>query len=283
MLTVTMHDARAFLDRAEAWLLRSEAEHNVVLGNALLLLEGVSAWRPPFYLATVERGSEVLGCVMRTPPDGLLLTSVPLDALPIVAAQLAGMYTTLEEAWGPEDVVTAFAELWAHGHGVRWSIQGRYQRYAASRVVPVARPAPGTLRNGGDADRGLLRRWGSDYAAETPTRVDVPRFFETMLERRRLYLWDDGEPCSLATLSGFTPNGARVSAVYTPPEFRNRGYASTAVAAVMEKALEERRFCVIMADLANPVSNGIYRKLGCRPLNEIVHVSFSKADATAEP
>jgi predicted GNAT family acetyltransferase len=281
MLTVTMHDARGFLGRAEAWLLRSEAEHNVILGNALLLLEGYSAWSPPFYLATVERGSEVLGCVMRTPPDGLLLTSVPLEALPTVAAQLAGMYATLEEAWGPEDVVTAFAELWAGGHGVRWSIRGRYQRYVASGVVPVARPAPGTLRTGEDSDRDRVRRWGSDYAAETPTRVNVPRFFETMLERRRLYLWDDGGPRSLATLSGFTPNGVRVSGVYTPPEFRNRRYASTVTAAVMGKALEERRFCVVMADLANPTSNGIYRKLGCRPLNEVIHVSFSEANATA--
>jgi predicted GNAT family acetyltransferase len=53
--------------------------------------------------------------------------------------------------------------------------------------------------------------------------------------------------------------------VYTPPHYRNRGYAAACVAALSKRLLDSgRKFCALFADAENPISNGIYRKIGYR-------------------
>jgi len=55
--------------------------------------------------------------------------------------------------------------------------------------------------------------------------------------------------------------------VYTPPEFRGRGYASALVAALSQAMLDAGyHFCTLFTDLANPTSNHIYQAIGYQPV-----------------
>ncbi|HSG49348.1 MAG TPA: GNAT family N-acetyltransferase, partial [Longimicrobiales bacterium] len=85
-----------------------------------------------------------------------------------------------------------------------------------------------------------------------------------LVEARALFVWEvEDAPVSMAGVSGNTPNGVRVGYVYTPPEHRGRGYAGALTAALSQFLLDEgRRFCFLYTNLADPVSNGIYRRLG---------------------
>jgi hypothetical protein len=74
-----------------------------------------------------------------------------------------------------------------------------------------------------------------------------------------------------------------VNFVYTPPEFRGRGYASNLVAHLSQELLDEgRKFCFLFTDLANPVSNSIYQKIGYRPVSDSERWEFDVA-ADAPP
>jgi GNAT superfamily N-acetyltransferase len=277
MLVVNTHrDAQAFLDRAEAWLLEAEAQNNTILATAYLLRKGKHSWREPVYLATIETGNDIRGCVTRPPPDGVHLTDVPVAALPIVVEQLAALYDAIPEAWGPEGTVHPFAQLWATEQKCAQQVRARHQYYTLSRVIHPARAIAGALRRGEPSDLEFLRQWAPAYARDVGAAVDVGAFFVNMLNRGCLYVWDDHGPCSVVTLSSFTKNGARITAVYTPPEHRNRGCASAGVAALSQMALDEgRRMCLILADAGNPTSNGIYRRIGYEPINEAVQIQFS--------
>jgi predicted GNAT family acetyltransferase len=91
-----------------------------------------------------------------------------------------------------------------------------------------------------------------------------------------LYLWIDGEPVSMAARVRETAHGSAVSAVYTPPQFRGRGYATSCVGELCRQILHEgRRFCALFADLANPVSNSIYQRIGFRQVADFDQVHFS--------
>jgi predicted GNAT family acetyltransferase len=73
----------------------------------------------------------------------------------------------------------------------------------------------------------------------------------------------------MAGFVGTTPHGIRIAAVYTPPPLRGRGYASAIVADLSQKMLNAgRRFCFLFTDLANPVSNKIYQRLGYKPVGD---------------
>jgi predicted GNAT family acetyltransferase len=95
-----------------------------------------------------------------------------------------------------------------------------------------------------------------------------------------IFLWVDGEPRSMAGRARPTAHGIAVNGVYTPPEWRGRGYATSCVAQVSARLLDEgRSFCVLFTDLANPTSNAIYARIGYRGIRD--YAVYDLAPSTA--
>jgi predicted GNAT family acetyltransferase len=67
----------------------------------------------------------------------------------------------------------------------------------------------------------------------------------------------------------------RLGPVYTPPERRGHRYGSAATAAATQWALDAgARHVVLFTDLANPVSNSIYPRLGYRLVHDDVQLAL---------
>ena len=74
-----------------------------------------------------------------------------------------------------------------------------------------------------------------------------------------------------------TERGTSVGLVYTPPESRNKGYATSCVEELSRNILRSgQAFCTLYTDLANPTSNSIYMKIGYRPVCDSVEYTFEK-------
>jgi predicted GNAT family acetyltransferase len=96
-----------------------------------------------------------------------------------------------------------------------------------------------------------------------------------LIEERRLHFWVDGEPRCMVGAVRDTPNSTGLGAVYTPPPFRGRGYASIAVATLSQQLLGAgRRSCFLYTDLANPVSNAAYHRVGYEPIDDVVEIKI---------
>lgn len=93
-----------------------------------------------------------------------------------------------------------------------------------------------------------------------------------------LTLWEtDGVPVSMAGVSRRIAGTVRVSAVYTPPEQRGRGYAAAVTAEAGRPAREDGAAEVLLfADLANPTSNALYLRIGYEAVSDRLLI-------TAEP
>lgn len=268
--------ARAFRERAEAWLLAREAEHNLLLGLAARLEHTTAGYERPIYLATIERGAEVVGCAFRTPPFNLGFTRLPPDALAPLVEDVAGMYAALPGLLGPEPEAAAIAELWCERRGVVAREQMRERIYQLERVTPPDPAPPGEPRLATEADLDLLVEWVEAFRGETRVPMaDARALMRDHVAGERVLLWVDGEPRAMAATPAETPNGARVAYVFTPPPWRGRGYASACVAALSRRALEAgRRFCFLYTDLANPTSNAIYQRIGYVPVCDVVALDF---------
>jgi predicted GNAT family acetyltransferase len=145
---------------------------------------------------------------------------------------------------------------------------------------------PGALRRAKPADRDLLIQWMHAFDVESfgpeAGRRDVAALADELVAsgHRKGWVWDDGGPVSTASTTGQTPNGIRVGAVYTPPEHRGQGYATACVAAVSQAELDVgRRWCFLFTDLANPISNRIYRRIGYEPVRDVDIYRFDGAPA----
>jgi len=121
----------------------------------------------------------------------------------------------------------------------------------------------------------VARAWMAGFIRDTRARHVGADAAERLIEERRLHIWVDGEPRCMLSAVRDTPNTAGIGAVYTPPPFRKRGYASTAVATLSRQLLESgRRSCFLYTDLANPVSNGVYARAGFEPIDDVVEIKI---------
>jgi predicted GNAT family acetyltransferase len=145
--------------------------------------------------------------------------------------------------------------------------------YELKNVNPVA-PVTGQFRRATEPDRRLLLDWMIAFSVEAfegtdPDVARLERNVESMLTSkiRGAYIWDDGQPVSFSAYGGITPHGCRIGPVYTPPEFRGRGYATACVATLSQRLLNNgREFVFLFTDLANPTSNHIYQVIGYNPV-----------------
>ncbi len=269
-------DSRTFLNRAEGWLLSNEAQNNLILAVANQLLGDEHSYEDPIYLATIEDDGRVSGCAWRTPPFKLGLTQIPIESIPLLVRDVATVYDALPALMGPESEAIEFAKCWSRQVGAKWAIGMRQGIYRLEQVDLPARIASGSLRKAKMSELQLLSEWGAGFSLDTGVEIHAPlALLERSIRRGSLYIWEDQGPRSMAVASGTTPNGIRVGYVYTPPVFRNRGYATAIVSSLSQQLLDAgRRFCFLYTDLANPTSNKIYEKIGYASVGEVVDVDF---------
>ena len=253
--------------------MRAEVENNLVLGIAASVARDPAPAKGPPYFATVQSGSDMRGCAVRTPPYPLAITRPDGDdALKLLAEDAFSLYPQLGEVNGPEPAVEVFARLWAGLSGRQARRAMRQRIYEARRVHPPGNSPLGDLRPATDAASELLTAWGAGFLREaSPSEKKGPaELVRERLGNGSLFVWDDGGPVCMAAASGKTPNGIRVNFVYTPANLRRRGYASACVAALTQRLLDGgNEYCCLYANLANPTSNAIYQRIGYQPVCEV--------------
>lgn len=284
-MTVLRHDdVEDFLTRARPYLLLDEPRHNLEFGICTQLRSDPLLYGEPAYLATVEHDGRVLGVVMRTPPHNLLVSLADPSDLRAVAADVRDRFASLRGVMSTPETALGFAAAWKELGG-RAAEEAMRQRIYRLDEVPAVPPAPGRYRDADAHDRALLVRWVGAFADEA-LPPDVPHRVEESVDARLqaaadggFAIWEDGDPVSVAGYGGPTPTGIRIGPVYTPPELRGRGYASACVARLSARLLEGgRRTCFLFTDLSNPTSNGVYTRIGYRPVRDMLELRFIEPD-----
>jgi uncharacterized protein len=286
MHVVRPSDPRAFVEAARPLLAAdppAEARHNLILGLAGTLADDPKVY-PTHHLWVVLDGDRPVAAALMTPPYNLVLAEPSgEEALDALLGAVRADEAPVPGIVGNLPHVRTAAERWAAASGVTERVVQSQGVYALTRMLDVRRPAQGAPRAASAADRELLLRWLTDFAAEAlPTSEDAERI-ERSIDARvagahtGLWFWTvEDEPVSLAGWSGRTPSGIRVGPVYTPTEHRRRGYATNLVAELSRQLLSQGyRACFLYTDLANPTSNRIYGDIGYERVADSVEYRFS--------
>ena len=267
-VTVTT-SADEFAARVGA-LLESRLEHNILA----TVLESVRIRRPDraARFAYLENGTgTVVAAALRTPPRHLLASTMDGASADALMEAWLAHDPGLPGVGAPGEVARRLSQAWERRTGGRATLAMSLALHALDRVSDPSRPARGRLRRALAADRDLLAGWRRAFVVEAGVDDvgDATEVVAQAIERRLLHLWDDGEPVALVGHSPAVAGVVRIGPVYTPPERRSRGYASSAVAALSRLALDRgARQCALYTDLANPTSNRIYAALGYRRVSD---------------
>ena len=270
-------DAKAFRDIAYPLMLEHEGQNCLGIGIIDTIINAPERY-PEFYLAIILNDSKPIGAAWITPPHPLGITDVPKDAYGTViefARSLPNMPTGIV---GPADSVSKIVDLWTASANTR--IRSKMsQRIYELRKVDFEPKVSGAFRLAGESDRELLERWSLRFVVDCGLNDDHSKmkdYANAAIRFKTRFLWVvDGIPVSMVGVGGNTPNGIRISWVYTPPEERGKGYASAIVAEVSQRQLDlGKKLCFLYTDLANPTSNSIYQRIGYRPVGDSAHFNF---------
>lgn len=254
--------------------------NNVPVGLVTSRLTGRVPVEPDASWLRVLDGDAVCGVAVRTPPYGMLVTPMPPDAAAALADHLAADpdQATLPEVDGAAEVAEAFADRFAGLTGAR-VMAGTSQRvYRLDAVTPPA-GVPGEPVPVAAGDEAALAGWLAGFAHDTGGAVRgdaVAALRGRVAAGARVFCWRvAGRPVAMDWISEPVAGVVRVSGVYTPPERRGRGYASALVAATSGLALAAgATACMLYTDLANPISNKIYQRVGYRPVRDTRSLIF---------
>jgi GNAT superfamily N-acetyltransferase len=214
------------------------------------------------------------GAVLWSPGFELLLSAVPEESIASLVAGLRARGADLPGCNGEAPTAARFAAAWTAGTPLRGEPGMRTRLYALDGLRPSTAGGAARTATGDDVD--LILGWCRDFEAEAHAG-----HLDTDLVRRSItdglfQLWyAGGEPVATAGRKPAVAGVARVGPVWTPPEHRRRGYGAAVTAAVTAEALASgAAHVVLFTDLANPVSNSIYQRIGYAPVTDREIVRF---------
>jgi predicted GNAT family acetyltransferase len=263
------------------YLERDEAANNLMLGLTEQLADSslVTDFIP--FFATLENRGEIVLAVIQTPPKRIVLygsDSADRQAFAALSSHLMDSNPVLPGVIGPSAAATAFQEIWSAQKPCR-SFPAMKQRIYKTRQVDVPQGIPGHLRLATVEELSLVSRWNVNFMDSIGEPIDFEesvRRAKSRISRKDLYVWENQGVVSMATKTRPTRSGIIISGVYTPPDQRRKGYATACVAALTRALLESGyHFCCLFADLANPVSNRIYRRIGYQPVCDFMTYDFA--------
>ncbi|MDQ2881815.1 MAG: GNAT family N-acetyltransferase [Actinomycetota bacterium] len=275
------HDLAEFTTLTRPLLVADPVRHSIALTVLALLLRVPEGDEGPPVLVSVRRDGVLAGVALCTPPREMLISGLPARCADAVIEVLAPMHPHLSGVVGPRSEAEAFAQSWSARTGASVHERMAQRVFALRRLTPPG-GVPGAARRAGAGDLELLAQWRQDFADEATGGL---RGHGTALQqvRRSLaagaaaLLWEvGGQPLAWASASA-PAAGTPIGPVYTPPQHRGKGYGSAVTAAAAGWALQARaQHVVLSTDLANPISNAIYPRIGFRPVHDAAQIAFTR-------
>jgi GNAT superfamily N-acetyltransferase len=268
-------DLESFMTVAEAYIRSRPVEHTTLLTLiGTLRRRGLAAYgnQAPVFGAWRDHNGVVAGVLLQTPPHPVLFGEVPPTAVTDAVKAFGGRAIPAVNL--PVPLLDLFVGPWVARTGATAAPQMRTRLY---RLSSLESPG-GSTRAGVPGDRALLISWVHDFLADIGQPAhDVEAVVDDALADDIVTLGlAAGEPASMVMRTVPASGVVRIRYVFTPASLRGRGYAGAATAAACEAAIRDGASEVVLfTDLDNPTSNGLYQRLGFRPVHDRTVVTFA--------
>ena len=223
--------------------------------------------------------------------NGMVLVQAPHALAAVVRGAVNQTGRRVAGLMGPWDQVTEARRALGLA-GVKASVDAPdilYRVYLHQLQVPTVLSATGVVcRPGTQVDRELLVRWRVDFSRESlgfedsrELRSSCREHVDQLLAKRDIWILEtSGVRVASATIHARVRLEVTVGGVWTPPEFRGRGYARAVVAGMLlaerEGGVEQ---AVLFADRTNPVSQRTYEALGFVAIGDYGIILFQEPQA----
>lgn len=262
---INIPTAQDFLKICGDMLYQHEAEFSLMLGLTEICIQQNKVIGQ-FYI--IKSDADVIGACYVSARN-LIISNLNSASVLALADQLYFDKIKFPGVVGPVTPAELFAKTWAGLTEKKYKIGMAQKIYQLEKVIP-AKPVTGSVSACDLKHQDLITQWVYEFSLESLPHEEntierAREFAVNKIPKGEVYIWIDsyGVPVAMNSVGRPTQHGISVSAVYTPKNLRNKGYASALVAATSELMLQKgKKICVLYTDLSNPTSNKIYQNIG---------------------
>ncbi len=276
MIVKEYSNADLFLKEYEAILLEKEAAAQLLLYFANQSLTGPGTGKELFG-AVMEETRIVLLYVIIRGVDLIIYaaaTDKEEEAAGVLADYLGNSHITIEGLNAKQTLCQSFMKQYMKYRKVSF-IQKVGTDIMELRQVNDIKPVAGSQRLAVSEDSKLVADWMIQFQIEA--LMDEADYEAALLRatqlinRKELYLYEDEEQraVSMAAATRRLIHGMGITYVFTPEEYRGKGYAAANIYYLSKTLLEQGfDFCTLYVDKKNPLSNRAYEKVGYKVIED---------------
>ncbi len=242
--------------------------------GALLRLHAEPEGRGVCWAVHDEHGAVRQTCYLRT-GDQLVLTCADDEVTQCSVDYFVHENMGLPGVFGEAKTASVFVDKLAAHTGDAYRVVKRLHHHELERLLDYEQ-ALGEMRLAMDQDSTLLVEWMDATLAEQNTQrgFETRTFIQTEIARSNMYLWvNTGKCVAMAYLDmARTAQSSYINHVYTPPEHRRKGYASSLVGAMSRPCLERGRCVRLSTDVENHAAHATYRRIGFHVVGDMVNI-----------
>lgn len=264
-------DINKFIEDTFDVLLSSEAQNNMMVGNALL---GQKYDAKKWFMATVcDDNNSILLTALQMPMHYIVLyetgNTACDEALAILNEHILEEDLSLPGVLSEAGLSRRFSELYCNSCNISYKIDNSMNILEMTELKPFTK-SQGRLRLATESDMYYLPYWDIALRAESELDVwplkNIIANTKNRISSNHLYVWEKDIPCSTASIGRLLINGANINSAYTPPMYRNNGYSKSCISTLSELIMSDpkNKFCCVFVGKKRSYesANRLYSELG---------------------
>ncbi|MDB5281408.1 MAG: hypothetical protein JWO06_483 [Bacteroidota bacterium] len=277
MITVTAYNTPGqFLDDTEQILEQRELENNLMIGLCNNFPDRTRQYKNCVFINAVEDGNICASSIKTISKAVISCNSNHPEHIKALAQYYLANNIQLTGAVGETFHSTAFTKFYG---GEEINRRGMIvHRLTTVNQLPMS---PGSFEVATQNDLDLITQWTLNFEEDTgtfpkATAEQVKAGATLRINNGVIFKWiDNNEIVSIAAIVRKTKNVGFLGLVYTPPQWRGKGYATTIVQILSRHILQQGyKYCGLFTDISNPVTNHIYKRIGYVSSTEFTDIEY---------
>jgi predicted GNAT family acetyltransferase len=273
------YDADDFLNDNQQFLFANEAANNLIIGIANGLRSRIV--KNDALICSVKEHNNILLSSVMIPPRDLIVAISEMNeqAISLLINDLIANKTEVPGILAENAFADVFRNQWHEETGDETKLFRKERAYKLMKCREI-KISSGQMRLAVRDDMNQIAEWIKELhneIRETISDEGAKKISEMKIANKEIFVWIERGIVSMCASDRESQHGKAINLVYTPPQNRGKGYATSCVYNLCKRILNEgKSFCCLFADLDNRTSNAIYSRIGFNPILDFLHYRFEK-------
>ena len=275
MKLTVYESADEFLKDNKNFIIHNSLQADLIYGNAHSSLNKEQG----FFGASVKNGSEIIlsSQIGDFPRVHFSNCISPKEMADVLAQNYVGTNNIPQQVNGDKKTVKAIVKA-MESHSDKYELHSELYKRKCSELTYIE-TLPLKIVNAQNLDFDF-----KEFYYGFCTECNLPADKNTISEKAaklktsgNLYaLVDNGTVVTVAASNRKTEHGRAINLVYTPSEYRRKGYSTCCVKQLTQLILKDSDYAFLYADKHNPISNHEYQRLGFDAIEEFSQYKLVK-------